>query len=221
MSTDGLLTGGDVARLLSVSRQRLGQLREGEGFPPPVSKMGSTYVWRWADIQEWLDSRRGERPEVHPYLERRARQLERLGYRVTVARDEGQVTVGDVLPEPGSGLWYAGVSMRGNLSVATEHVHEDPSAALNDALERFDKVAGGKFTDRDVQSRIQQLIFGHGWREGGEGVSSDGSGDWFTYRLDPPDDGPPIKCQGDTALEARLQVLEAAEARQAEIDQEG
>lgn len=224
MSTEGLLSGGDVARLLSISRQRLGQLRDNGNFPPPISKMGATYVWRMADVQEWLDTRRGDRPEVHPDLERRARQLERLGYTVSVTKDEGETTVmapgGDFAPA-GSHLWGAWISMRGNMSVGSEHEHEDPSAALYDALMHFDKVAGRRFTDRDVQARIQELIFGHGWREGEDGVSLDTAGNWWTYRLDPPDNSEPIKRKGDTPLEARLQVLEAAEARQAEIDGEG
>lgn len=219
MSTDDLLTGGDVSRLLGISRQRLSQLRDGEGFPRPLRKMGSAHVWRWQDIQAWLETRRGERPEVHPALERRAHQLERLGYRVSVTRDEGQMHVGGGLPQGGSGKWSAWISMRGNMSVGSTNEHDDPSAALADALSQFEHLADRQFTDRDIEARTQELIFRRGWREEHSGgMLLDSSGEWAVYQLNPPDGGEPIKCKAESPLEARRQAVERAEARQAQVD---
>jgi predicted DNA-binding transcriptional regulator AlpA len=49
-----LFSGGDVARRLGLSLQRVHQLRnENSGFPQPIGKLGNYYVWRAADIERW------------------------------------------------------------------------------------------------------------------------------------------------------------------------
>ena len=49
-----LITGGELARRLGISRQRMHQLRESDpAFPPALGKVGHAYVWRWPDVQAW------------------------------------------------------------------------------------------------------------------------------------------------------------------------
>lgn len=48
-----LVTGADVARRLEITRQRVHQMREQDGFPTPLGKVGSSIVWRWADVEKW------------------------------------------------------------------------------------------------------------------------------------------------------------------------
>jgi hypothetical protein len=49
-----LITGGELARRLGISRQRMHQLREFDpAFPPALGKVGHAFVWRWPDVQAW------------------------------------------------------------------------------------------------------------------------------------------------------------------------
>ena len=49
-----LITGGELARRLAISRQRMHQLRESDpAFPPALGKVGHAFVWRWPDVQAW------------------------------------------------------------------------------------------------------------------------------------------------------------------------
>lgn len=48
-----LVTGAEIGRRIGVSTSRLHQLREQDGFPEPLGKVGKAIVWRWADIQKW------------------------------------------------------------------------------------------------------------------------------------------------------------------------
>ncbi len=50
---DELLTGGDVARRLGVSRARAHQITSSEGFPEPLGRIGQAIVWRAADVDAW------------------------------------------------------------------------------------------------------------------------------------------------------------------------
>lgn len=55
---DELVTGGDIAKRLGVSRQRVHQLREKPDFPRPIGRIGNALVWRWADVEEWARAHR-------------------------------------------------------------------------------------------------------------------------------------------------------------------
>lgn len=52
----------DVATMLNVSRQRVGQLIDRyEDFPAPVDVIASRRVWRRTDVERWI-ARHPERP---------------------------------------------------------------------------------------------------------------------------------------------------------------
>jgi predicted DNA-binding transcriptional regulator AlpA len=53
-----LLSSGQVAALLGVSRQRVHQLRQLPGFPEPAGRLSSGRVWWDVDIQAWRDKYR-------------------------------------------------------------------------------------------------------------------------------------------------------------------
>ena len=50
---DQLLIATDIARLLGVSRQRVGQLARHREFPTRVGQLGRSLVWRRRDIARW------------------------------------------------------------------------------------------------------------------------------------------------------------------------
>lgn len=50
---DELATGGDIARRLGVSRERVRQLAQRDDFPEPLGRLGRGQVWRWADVEAW------------------------------------------------------------------------------------------------------------------------------------------------------------------------
>lgn len=51
-----LVSGGEVARRLGLSRERIRQLVELEGrFPTPAAIVGGYRVWRWGDIRDWAE----------------------------------------------------------------------------------------------------------------------------------------------------------------------
>ena len=43
----------DIARRLGVSKQRVGVLAAGTGFPEPVGMLGRSQVWRWSSVERW------------------------------------------------------------------------------------------------------------------------------------------------------------------------
>lgn len=52
---DDLVGTPEVAARLGISRQRVAQLVEQPGrFPPPVTTVRGTNVWRWGDIVDWV-----------------------------------------------------------------------------------------------------------------------------------------------------------------------
>lgn len=54
-----LVSGGEVARRLKISRERVRQLSENPArFPAPVAILGRDRVWRWADIVDWATARK-------------------------------------------------------------------------------------------------------------------------------------------------------------------
>jgi predicted DNA-binding transcriptional regulator AlpA len=64
---ESLLGLGEVATLLSVSRQRAHQLTKIEGFPVPVRRLVSTSVWLRDEVIAWDASRiRPSRRGVDP-----------------------------------------------------------------------------------------------------------------------------------------------------------
>jgi hypothetical protein len=61
---DQLAGVSEVAALLSVSRQRVAELRQRDGFPAPVAHLAAGPIWRVATLRLFLDewSRRPGRP---------------------------------------------------------------------------------------------------------------------------------------------------------------
>jgi hypothetical protein len=54
-----LVSGGDVARRLKISRERVRQLSENPArFPAPLAILGRDRVWRWVDIVDWAAARK-------------------------------------------------------------------------------------------------------------------------------------------------------------------
>jgi predicted DNA-binding transcriptional regulator AlpA len=47
----------EVAQILGVSRQRVSQLMEAEGFPEPAATLGMGSVWLERDVEEWAEER--------------------------------------------------------------------------------------------------------------------------------------------------------------------
>jgi len=53
-----LVSGGEVARRLKISRERVRQLeREPRAIPPPLATVGRDRVWRWVDVVDWAAAR--------------------------------------------------------------------------------------------------------------------------------------------------------------------
>ncbi|WP_375285414.1 helix-turn-helix transcriptional regulator [Marinicauda pacifica] len=55
--TDGLLPIHEVARLTSLSRSTIYELRSQKDFPEPVKLSPRRVAWRPADIQNWLENK--------------------------------------------------------------------------------------------------------------------------------------------------------------------
>lgn len=53
-----LLTAGDIARLLGVSRQRVHVLRRRDDFPEPLGRVGNYPVWHTREIERWVRKHR-------------------------------------------------------------------------------------------------------------------------------------------------------------------
>lgn len=47
----------EIAELLGISRQRVQQLANTEGFPAPVAKLRVGHIWLRADIERWARER--------------------------------------------------------------------------------------------------------------------------------------------------------------------
>lgn len=50
---DELVNGGEVARRLQISRERLRQLVTEGRMPRPVAETERDRIWRWGDVAEW------------------------------------------------------------------------------------------------------------------------------------------------------------------------
>lgn len=59
-----VVMGGEVARRLQLSRERVRQMTESNKFPRPLMQTGRDRVWRWGDIALWaqLNERRTKVP---------------------------------------------------------------------------------------------------------------------------------------------------------------
>lgn len=53
MAQPQLVSTGDIARALSVSRQRADQLSRQAGFPKPASESLQGRKWRLSDVRRW------------------------------------------------------------------------------------------------------------------------------------------------------------------------
>lgn len=56
----------EIGRLLGVSRQRVQQLVNADGFPPPVAVLDMGKVWRADDIRAWATERGPRRQNTQP-----------------------------------------------------------------------------------------------------------------------------------------------------------
>ena len=59
---DELVTGSEIGRRLGVSRQRVYQWLKAPNlrFPKPLRLNARIVLWRWADVERWVASRRQE-----------------------------------------------------------------------------------------------------------------------------------------------------------------
>lgn len=48
-----LVTGGEIARRLGISRERVRQLAQSADFPSPIGRLGSANIWGWDAVDEW------------------------------------------------------------------------------------------------------------------------------------------------------------------------
>jgi predicted DNA-binding transcriptional regulator AlpA len=48
-----LVIAADIARRLGISKQRVGVLAAGTGFPDPIGTLGRSHVWRWSSVERW------------------------------------------------------------------------------------------------------------------------------------------------------------------------
>lgn len=51
---EDLVTGGEIAKRLHMSRARVHQLAARPDFPQPLGRVGQSKVWKWSDIRAWL-----------------------------------------------------------------------------------------------------------------------------------------------------------------------
>jgi predicted DNA-binding transcriptional regulator AlpA len=51
---EDLVTGGEVAKRLGMSRARVHQLAARPDFPKPLGRVGQSKIWRWSDVRAWL-----------------------------------------------------------------------------------------------------------------------------------------------------------------------
>lgn len=51
---EDLVTGGEIAKRLGMSRARVHQLAARPDFPKPLGRVGQSKVWRWSDVRAWL-----------------------------------------------------------------------------------------------------------------------------------------------------------------------
>jgi prophage regulatory protein len=63
---EDLVTGGEIANRLGMSRARVHQLATRPDFPEPLGRVGQSKVWRWSDIRAWLPAV-GRPPVVEIY----------------------------------------------------------------------------------------------------------------------------------------------------------
>lgn len=63
---EDLVTGGEIANRLVMSRARVHQLAARPDFPEPLGRVGQSKVWRWSDVRAWLPAV-GRPPVVEIY----------------------------------------------------------------------------------------------------------------------------------------------------------
>jgi prophage regulatory protein len=61
-----LVTGGEIARRLGVSRERVRQLAQRPDFPAPLGRLGQANIWGWLAVDEWRRAN-GRVPVVEIY----------------------------------------------------------------------------------------------------------------------------------------------------------
>lgn len=61
-SAPDLMGAAEIGRLLGVSRQRVQQLVNADGFPAPLAVLDMGKVWRGLDVEEWATNHRPSKP---------------------------------------------------------------------------------------------------------------------------------------------------------------
>lgn len=56
---EDLVTRTHIGRRLHMSPGRVGTITAAPGFPAPIGHMGSSVIWRWADVRRWAEGVRG------------------------------------------------------------------------------------------------------------------------------------------------------------------
>lgn len=64
----GIVTAVDIAERLDLSRARVGQLTSRDDWPEPVTHVGRSPVWLWADVCAWraVERKPGPKPLRSP-----------------------------------------------------------------------------------------------------------------------------------------------------------
>ncbi|MDQ3641791.1 MAG: helix-turn-helix domain-containing protein [Actinomycetota bacterium] len=60
---EGLVGIAEIAEMLGVSRQRVGQLASSyDDFPAPVAELAAGRIWNRADVERWMAAHPDRRP---------------------------------------------------------------------------------------------------------------------------------------------------------------
>ena len=139
-----LLTGGEAAELLGVSRQRVGQLAEGESFPEPVGRVGNAIVWRRGDLERWQLERNRH---VHTHDSATTRESGTVTARSSVS---GKDAVVRVQPAPATARGIApDIIIENGESVAVVEVK-----AITDREREILELLREGLTNREIADRL-------------------------------------------------------------------
>lgn len=86
---DELVNGGEIARRLRISRERLRQLVTEGRIPRPVAETERDRIWRWGDVAEWaaLNERKTKVPRRKPDAEEIVRRFSTAATNEAKARE--------------------------------------------------------------------------------------------------------------------------------------
>lgn len=130
MTTAGLsefVTGADVARRLNLTRERIRQMAESGALPPPAGRVGNYVVWRWRDVESFLQ----------PRLEDGA---DGVRFR-TIPHRPGHIEI-----DEGDGVKRGAVAWHGSKIIELKAVKNGVEVATNRSRGRISKNARGSWT---------------------------------------------------------------------------